>query len=94
MRWDKFSWDDAKRESNLQKHRIDFIDIAQSFSEFIYHKESHRNEEERHQAIGKLLDIYVTVVYTIRENTIRIISARKARKNEKKYYKDLYTHRS
>lgn len=90
MKWDKFIWDDVKRKSNLQKHGIDFIDIAKSFSEFVYHKESHRNEEERHQAIGKLLDIYVTVVYTIREDTVRIISARKARKNEKEYYEKIY----
>jgi uncharacterized DUF497 family protein len=83
-----FEWDTNKREINLSKHGIDFEDVIEVFYGPITLRRSDRNNEERWTAIGSLEGRLVTVVFTRRTDVIRIISARSARKNEEREYRN------
>lgn len=88
-----FEWDENKNEINLEKHGIDFYTAAMVFGDenyLEYYDENHSIKEERYVVIGMAGDVTVLlqVVYTPRNNgkTIRIISARKATKEERRLY--------
>jgi uncharacterized protein len=85
---DKFDWNERKSEQNLAKHGIDFEDATEVFYGPIILHRSDRKNEERWIAIGSLEDRLITVVFTRREDVIRIISARRARKNEEREYRN------
>ena len=86
----EFEWDEAKRQSNRQRHGIDFADVIQVFDGYTITTEDKRFDygEIRYLTLGMLQNfVVVLVVHTDRENnTIRIISARKATKHEQKRY--------
>jgi uncharacterized DUF497 family protein len=86
MEFEGFEWDESKRLDNLAKHKIDFEDVHDLFANPFLSKRSDRHGEQRHVAIGSLRDRIIAVVYTIRENRCRLISARKARTNEREAY--------
>jgi uncharacterized protein len=84
----RFEWDEAKREANVDKHGIDFIDVEKLFEgetvtilddRFDY-------QEERFSTLGLLDGRVVVIVHTETQDVIRIISARKATKNEEISY--------
>ncbi len=83
-----FEWDPNKAETNRKKHRIDFADAVIVFEDpQAITIDDLDHEEERYSTIG--IDAYgrnLVVVYTWREDVIRIISARKATKYERKQY--------
>ena len=81
-----FEWDDAKSEANLVKHGISFDDASEVFYGPIIIWKSPRNDEERWLAIGISHDRLMSVIFTRRNDLIRIISARPARPNEKRAY--------
>jgi uncharacterized protein len=83
-----FEWDDDKNSANLGKHGIDFDDAREVFYGPIILRRSDRNNEERWIAVGSLEDRLITVVFTRRADVIRIISARRARKNEEREYRN------
>jgi uncharacterized protein len=85
---DRFDWNERKRELNLAKHGIDFEDATEIFYGPVILHRSDRNSEERWIAIGSLEDRLITVVFTRRADVIRIISARRARKNEEREYRN------
>ena len=91
---DRFDWDERKSELNLAKHGIDFEDATEVFYKPIILRRSDRNNEERWIAIGSLEDRLITVVFTRRADVIRIISARRARKNEEREYRNAKVGRS
>lgn len=86
----EFEWDENKNNSNWLKHRVDFADAVHVFlDENRVEREDTRRDygEKRFQTIGKTNYGILFVVYTERnENTIRLISARKANKKERKFY--------
>jgi hypothetical protein len=83
----KFEWDKNKNESNQRKHKIPFEDASDVFNdEDRLHYASKRNDEIRYVTIGKAFQVFVTVVYTMRELIIRIISARRSSKEERNEY--------
>lgn len=82
-----FEWDEHKNQLNLAKHGIDFDDAVEIFDDPILLYRSDRNHEERWVAIGTSNDHVIAVIFTRRNDTIRIISARSARKNEKESYR-------
>ena len=88
-----FEWDENKRRSNIQKHKIDFFDVPIVFGKPMLIDYDHRQEynEERWIGIGVLRNIVVVVIFTERDNNvIRIISARKANRDEqKRYYREV-----
>ena len=83
-----FEWDERKNLLNFGKHGIDFDDASEIFYGPIIFRQSDRNNEERWIAIGSLEDRLITVVFTRRKDVIRIISARRARKNEEREYRN------
>jgi uncharacterized protein len=88
---DQFEWDDAKATVNLEKHGVDFEDAIAIFEGLVVETPSHRGGEERWKAIGRLGDVLIAVVYTERDSRRRIISARRARRNERAEYRATFT---
>jgi len=87
----KYEWDQNKARSNLRKHGIQFPDAVAVFSDnFAINILDEHPNEERWIMIG--LDGFgriLVVVYTWRSNnTIRLISARKANKFERQQYEE------
>jgi len=89
-----FDWDEQKSKSNRAKHGIDFEDAIEVFYGPVLLRQSDRNNEGRWVAIGHSEDRLIAVVFTRRENVIRIISARRARKNEEREYRNAKMGRS
>jgi uncharacterized DUF497 family protein len=83
-----FEWDKHKNDSNLVKHGIDFDDAIEIFYGSVVVRRSDRNNEERWIAVGSSEDRLIAVVFTRRGDVLRIISARRARKNEKREYRN------
>ena len=83
-----FDWNERKSELNLAKHGIDFGDAIEIFYGPIILRRSDRNEEERWLAIGRSHDRIVSVIFTFRRESIRIISARHPRSNEERAYRN------
>jgi uncharacterized protein len=83
----RIEWDAAKAASNRDKHGIDFDEAIEIFYGPSLLRRSDRNAEERWLAIGETERRVVTVVFTWRGDALRIISARRARKNEERAYR-------
>ena len=83
-----FEWDERKRRINVKKHGIDFIDVPEMFDDdvIIIPDERFDYGEHRYIGIGLIKGRVVVVAYTERGDNIRIISVRKATKNEQNYY--------
>jgi len=85
-----FEWDSNKNEINICKHGIDFRDIIRIFEHpMLTQLDTRRNYgEDRWIGIGVIKTIVAVVVYIewTNEDTIRIISARKATRHERKEY--------
>jgi len=92
MKYLDFIWDEDKNKKNVISHKISFEEAKTVFfdpnAKVIYDPD-HSEDEDRFIILGlsKLLNILV-VCHCYRENdeTIRIITARKATKKEIKYY--------
>jgi uncharacterized DUF497 family protein len=84
----KYIWHEEKRNSNLDKHGIDFEDAKIIFDDPLkIERRSDRNGEERYQVIGAVYGNILLVAYVCKESdVIRIISARRASKDERKAY--------
>lgn len=90
-----FDWDDAKNRSNLRKHGVGFDTASLVFDDpyALMLQDRFENGEERWQAIGRIADAVVLVVaHTVKARAgtevIRIMSARKADRRERKRYED------
>ncbi len=85
-------WDDDKNALNWKKHKIYFEDAARVFldeNRIDYLDELHSDDEERWKVIGRVKNILV-VIYTERGEKLRLISARKAEKEEEEEYYGQY----
>jgi uncharacterized protein len=85
----KFQFDPAKAKSNFRKHQVSFADVEAVFYDplAIHIEDSFAEGEERWIVIG-LSNQYqiIVVVYTFRDEGIRLISARTATQHEVKTY--------
>ena len=84
----QFSWDPIKNRINITKHGISFFTAAKIFDGPILKEEDTRQDygEPRIIALGRSEGRILYVVYTRRNSVIRIISARKANKDERAEY--------
>jgi uncharacterized protein len=84
----EFEWDERKRKSNLNKHKIDFADAEIVFSGTVITIPDERKDydEVRWFSLGLLEDVVVAVSHTDRDERIRIISMRKAERYESEIY--------
>jgi uncharacterized DUF497 family protein len=85
----EYEWDPAKAQTNLRKHKVPFLMACEVF------KDGNRLErldassdcdEERWTILGRVEQTILFVVYTQREQRIRLISARRATRNEQRSY--------
>ena len=90
-----FEWDPTKAKSNFRKHKISFERASEIFLDpfmLSVFDEAHSTNEDRWVTLGKdRNNLSIVVVHTFREidtdnSTIRIISARRATKQEDKQY--------
>ena len=92
----KFEWDDEKNKENIRKHGLDFTAAWQIFDAPMLTALDTKEEygEDRFIGIGFLKNFVVVVVYTEpEEETIRIISLRKALKHERKQFEETLRNR-
>lgn len=88
-----FEWDDRKAKSNLAKHGVSFEEASTVFGDplsLTIPDPAHSQAEDRWIVLGqshqqKLL----VVVHTERGDNIRIISARRANRRERKSYEEV-----
>jgi len=88
-----FEWDAGKAKANHRKHRVSFDEACSVFPDSfarIFPDEDHSDGEQREIIIGhSILDRLLVVSFAEREhNRVRIISARKATKRERKDYEE------
>jgi len=81
-----FEWDERKRQINLAKHFVDFQDATQIFDGPVFEKVRQHQSEDRVLAIGLMQGVEIVVVYVMRGKRRRIISARRAHRDERKDY--------
>ena len=84
-----YEWDEAKRESNLKKHGVDFHAMDTFEWEGAVERFDDRHEEARWIAIGFISLRLHVVAYTARGDVVRVISLRRAEPREiREYAKD------
>lgn len=89
-----FSWDPEKNIRNTQKHGVSFEEAATTFLDenaMLYPDPYHSDDEERFLLVGFSSKAnFLIIVHCYRkEEEIRIISARKATKNERVYFNEM-----
>ena len=83
----RFEFDDSKSQSNCQKHGIDFIEAQALWNdEERIEVPAKTIDELRYVLIGKIDLVVWAAIITYREERIRIISVRRARKIEVALY--------
>lgn len=90
----KFTWDEEKAQENLEKHGISFKLACWALLNRVYVAEE-QEEEDGEQRIAVIAfprsqdsSSLLCVVYTDREDSLRIITARKAVSAERKRYEE------
>lgn len=85
-----FEWDKGNIDKSYQKHGITPNEAEQVFLDdelLLWEDVEHSKQEERFKAIGKIAKGDVLfLVFTLRKNKIRIVSARKVSKKERRQY--------
>jgi uncharacterized protein len=89
----RFEWDEAKNRSNLRKHGIDFETASLVFDDpfAVSRMERVVEDEPRWQTVGAIAGAVIVLVAHMFEEgggdeSVRIISARKATPRERKFY--------
>jgi hypothetical protein len=84
----KFEWDLRKEARNVQKHGIDFTTAKLIWNGPVFERIDDRRHygEIRFQAFGAIQNRILTVIFTWRGTTRRIISARRANHREKRLF--------
>ena len=89
--WPEFEWDAAKAKRNLRIHGVSFTAASGVFLDPLRLEDADTREdygEERFVTVGFASQVLLVVAFTLREKRIRIISARKANRNEEKEYRN------
>lgn len=89
----KFEWDEQKNQASIRKHGLDFGDAYKVFECPLLVNLDDREDygEERWAGIGLMDTRVVVIVFTEpEEDTIRVISFRKATSKERKRYEQAY----
>ena len=83
----EFEFDDKKSLSNKQKHGIDFNEVQALWEDSDRVEIPARTvDEDRYLLIGKIAGIHWSVIFTYRREKVRLISARRSRKEELAIY--------
>ena len=87
----KFEWDENKARSNLTKHHVSFDLAREVFSQSIvltFEDDRIDYGEKREVAISEVEGVCLYIIFTMRGDSLRIISARKASAKERRGYYD------
>jgi uncharacterized DUF497 family protein len=94
----EFEWNEAKAKINLKKHEVSFLTASAIFLNARLERIDDREDygEVRWIALGRVEDAVYRVVYFWRDkNLIRLISAQKASKDERRiYYRETFAERN
>lgn len=88
----RFTWDPAKAEANLRKHDVSFAEAQTVFYDenaVEFYDDDHSEWEDRFLLLGissKLRLLIICHCYRADDGVIRLISARKATRQEATYY--------
>ena len=86
-----FRWDSGKAAGDLKKHGIDFHEAATVLNDTLsttFPDEEHASFEPRFVTVGMSSRGRILVVPTEHGNIIRIISARRATRHERRFYEE------
>lgn len=87
-----FEWDSRKAKRNIKIHNVTFDEASTAFGDTLslsIYDPLHSDKEDRFILIGNSCkNRLIVVAYTERDDRIRIISSRKASKNERKQYEE------
>jgi len=84
-----YEWDDAKREANLRKHKLDFWIahlVYESPEKLTYRLKSEPEARFLDVALVELKGAILSLAYTIRNGNVRFISFRYASRRERRHY--------
>ena len=85
----RLTWDETKRQANILKHGLDFADAGEVLeSRYLLDIVVWRDDENRVMSISYVASFLavLTVAHTERDDTIRIISFRRASREEREIY--------
>ena len=85
----RFTWDENKNKANIKKHGIPFktaIRVFDDINRVERYDEYHSDEEDRYQVIGMVGNVITVIVTYHSDDETRIISARRANRNERRIY--------
>ncbi len=85
-----YEYDESKSHSNRSKYGIDFEEAKELWKDeaALIIRGHMKDNETRYGIIGQINEKLYAGFFTIRENKIRIISVRRARKEEERLYYD------
>jgi len=86
----RFTWDARKAAANLRKHGVSFDEAASVFADPLALVVEDAVDPERAVLIGlsERMRVLLSVYTEIDDNTIRIISARRATSHERRHYEE------
>ena len=83
----EFEFDENKSDSNKEKHGIDFVEAQELWNDengAIFDAKS--EDEKRYALVSELDDKVWVTIFTMRGEKVRLISVRRARKEEVEFY--------
>ena len=87
---DGFEWDDGNRDKNWKQHKVHWTESEEAFLNepvVLIPDPQHSQTETRLALLGRTLaDRRLTIVFTVRKNRVRVISARDMSKKERRIY--------
>ncbi len=87
-----FEWDQSNIEKNWGKHRVSYLECEEVFFNqplLVQEDEIHSKNEPRYYVLGRSNDgRHLFIVFTIRRNKIRVISARNMSRRERRIYRE------
>ena len=85
-----FDWDEGNRDKNWRKHNVSNAECEEPFFNrplWVANDVGHSQGEQRYYALGQTnTGKLLFIVFTIRQNRIRVISARDMSRKERKFY--------
>lgn len=89
LEFEKFDWDENKRQRVLIEREIDFLQVAQALLRPHLQERSDQKGEVRVLAICMIGDQFVRAIFTPRGDTCHIITAMAARRYERRKHREL-----
>lgn len=88
-----FDWDEGNQNKNWEKHKVSNKECEELFlnrPKDVFGDEGHSDTEERYLAYGQTNGRRkLAIVFVVRENKIRVISARDQNKKERRKYEEI-----